>query len=120
MTFGIALLLAAAPIPRELADAGDESAARFTQCLFAQSRQAHSANLSVAEFRRRLSAQCLVEERALAAVSSRIDRLRGEPGQTVQLIAGTRRGVVEAYRSALMLGEQQGGACATDPQACKR
>jgi hypothetical protein len=121
MFLATTLLLAAAPVPRSLSDAADDANMQLTRCLFQQASAARSAGLSPEEFGRRLSGQCLQEERAWAAAARRIARLRGlSPGYMDRVIADARRSVVDSYRQEPAFEEQIRAACTAEPEACTR
>ncbi len=106
------------------AEAGDTGFA-YTQCLFAGSRAAHHAGMSVSAFERSLAGACLSERRALERASTRLFSLRGEPdpsGQARSMSEEARRQVVETYRQTLELApqlERTGEICPADPSQCR-
>jgi hypothetical protein len=119
------LLLLASDVPQALLDRSDEAAGAYVSCLFAVSRQAHAAGLSVESFEQRLAGSCLAEERMVRQIGNRILALRGKsnPGaSTDALIGDMRRRVIADYRAlpaqerALQDLER---ICQEKPEACR-
>lgn len=99
-----ALLLAAEAVPQKLLAAADEANGAYVQCLFATSRAAHSARLTVDEFERKLAASCLAQEEVLVRTGTAVLGRRGETDaqSTVRREAQhARRSVVDTYRQTL-------------------
>ena len=102
----LALLLAAQGVPQSLLDAADEANGAYVQCLFATSRAANTARLTVDEFERKLASSCTAEEAAAVRTGTAVLRHRGEPNaasSTRQLTQEARRSVVATYRETLKL-----------------
>ena len=102
----IALLIAAQAMPEELLGPADEANGAYVQCLFAVSRAANRARLSVDEFERKLASACLAEEEALVRTGIPILRLKGEPdpaSRVKQEAQEARRSVLDTYRKVLEL-----------------
>ena len=84
--------------------AADEANGAYVQCLFATSRAANSARLSVEQFERKLAGSCLAEEDELVRSGVAVMRHRGEPNAeaTVRREASdARRSVVNTFRETL-------------------
>jgi hypothetical protein len=104
----ISLILAAA-VPQSMLAAADDANAAYVQCLFAASRAANAAHLSVDAFETKLASSCLAEEAALVRTGTAVMAARGEPNaaSTVRREAAeARRSVVETYRKILELSRQ--------------
>lgn len=121
----IGLMLWAQAVPDRLMAEADAANLSYTQCLFAVSREAHGAGLSIAAFERRLATRCLAEERELAALSARIFTVRGDRDGAAtanRLTRDARSGMVENYRRTLELEpqlEELAKACRARPDACR-
>ena len=101
---GLALLIAAQGAPQSLLNAADEANGAFVQCLFATSRAANSARLTVEEFERKLAGSCLAQERELVRTGAAVMRARGQPDAEAtvrQEAADARRSVVNTFRETL-------------------
>ncbi|HWC56325.1 MAG TPA: hypothetical protein VG434_05085 [Sphingomicrobium sp.] len=121
----IALLIAAADVPRAALDAADAANLALTQCGFATERSAHAAGLSVSAFEQKLTSDCAAEERRLRATSVRIFRARGSANPDVEaeeMIRAGRQAMVDAYRrlpeQERLLKEME-RMCHEHPDACK-
>ena len=103
---GIALILAAEPVPQTMLATADEANAAYVQCLFATSRAAMSAHLSAEAFERKLGSACIPEEDAVVRAGTAVLLRRGEPNSSSsakRVAEEARRSVVESYRQALAL-----------------
>ena len=76
MMIAAALLLTTAS--GSATDEADSANLAYTQCLFAISRAAHEARLSLPAFEQKLAAACLPEQRSLERASARIFTRRGD------------------------------------------
>src|SRR5690348_14681228 len=121
----IALLIAAADVPRAALDAADAANLALTQCGFATERSAHAAGLSVSAFEQKLASDCAAEERRLRDTSVRIFRARGSSNPDAEaesMIRSGREAMVDAYRK---LPEQErilkemAKMCREHPDTCK-
>jgi hypothetical protein len=102
----VALLLGAQPVPQAMLATSDEATGAFVSCLFATSRSAHEARLSVGDFETRLSTSCNGEEEALIRATTTVLTHRGERNaQTTarQLARDSRTSVVNTYRQTIEL-----------------
>jgi hypothetical protein len=115
------LLLTAAGLT---ADA-DASNLAYTQCLFATSRAANEARLSVGAFEERLATACRAEQRVVERSMGRVFAQRGERDGTAsahRLAEEARRGMVDTYRRTLELEPQLrkiGEICRANPDQCR-
>jgi len=104
----LALLISAAGASAD-ADAANLA---FVQCLFAQSRSAHTARLSPEQFEAALAGRCQAEERVLAGAAPNV-------GATAQ---EARQMVVEDYRRTVELEpelKRLGELCRSHPDQCR-
>ena len=100
----LALLIAAQAVPQSIMVAANEANGAYVQCLFATSRAANSARLSVDEFERKLAGSCLTEEQELLRTGADVMRTRGQPNAEAtirQEAADARRSVVSTFRETL-------------------
>ncbi len=122
----VAILMAAAPVPKALLSKADDANRDYVQCLFATSRAAHSANLSIDQFERKLAASCQAEERATQDASVSIFRFRGDPDPVTKahrLSREARQGLVEDYRRYFEVEpelQRIAELCRTQPDACRQ
>ncbi len=116
------VLAAAAGAPTDEADAANLA---YTQCLFATSREAHSAHLSVDAFDQRLATACLPEQRFVERTTAKVLARRADRDSTaeaIHLAEQARQQVVEDYRQALDLEPQLRALaemCRTHPEQCR-
>jgi hypothetical protein len=106
---------------------GDFDAANlaFTQCLFATSRAANEARLSLSAFEERLATVCHREQSVLEALTAKDLAAKGDPSAAAsarQLSAEARRQVVESYRQLLEMRpelERIAAMCNAHPDQCR-
>jgi hypothetical protein len=106
----IAFLALAAASPTDAVDAANLA---YTQCLFATSRAASQARLSVSAFEEKLARSCIAQQNELK-------RFAGE--SVDNLATAARREVVDAYRKALELEPQLkriAEMCRAQPEQCR-
>jgi hypothetical protein len=99
-------LLLAAGVPQSMLAAADDANGAYVQCLFATSRAANAAHLSVEAFETKLASSCLTEEASLVRTGTAVMAARGETdaASTVKReAADARRSVVDTYRKILEL-----------------
>jgi hypothetical protein len=102
----ITLLLMAQSISQGTADAADSANQAYVQCLFATSRAASAARLSVDVFENKLASSCAAEENDAVRALTAALRQRGESNAAStarQAVSDARRSVVETYRRATEL-----------------
>ena len=102
----VALLLAAQSVPQSLLTAADDASSAYVQCLFATSRAADGAGLSVEAFERKLASVCITEEERVVRAMTAVLHRRGEANaasSAKQLADDSRRSVVETYRQISQL-----------------
>lgn len=123
MTIILAVLIAVQPAP-ELVERADLANQAFIGCLFSQSREAHSAGLPVADFRRRLEGACVAEERSAKALAAEVLAQRGRTdagGAADRLMDEARRSVLATYESLPNLEtqlEKLAEVCRQRPDSC--
>ena len=97
----------------------------FTQCLFATSRAANEARLSLTAFEERLATVCRREQGVLERLTAKDLAAKGDPGAAAtarQLSTEARQQVVESYRQLLQLRpqlEQIAAMCNAHPEQCR-
>ena len=102
----IALLLFAQSVPQSMLATADNANAAYVQCLFATSRAANGAHLSVYAFEGKLASACGAEEQAIVRATSAVLERRGERNAEAtarQLARDARRSVLETYRTTIDL-----------------
>ena len=105
----IAILLFAQAVPQSMLAAADDADAAYVQCLFATSRAANGAGLSLEAFERKLASACHEEEEASVRAGTAVLIARGEPNAASserQMAEEARRSVVDTYRKILELTGQ--------------
>ena len=118
----LGLVLMAGVSAASNADAANEA---YTQCLFASSREAHAAHLSVSAFEARLATACDAEQAELERALARILASRGEVSASARakrLTVDARRMVVDSYRRTQELEPQLralGALCKAHPDQCR-
>lgn len=123
MTILLAMLIAVQPAP-ELVEQADQANQAFIGCLFSKSREAHTAGLPTADFRRRLDGACLAEEQSAKMLAADVLAQRGrlDPAAAAQrLMDEARRSVVATYESLPNLEsqlERLAEICRQRPDAC--
>lgn len=116
-----ALLLFAAPT-----DEADAANMAFTTCLFATSRSAHAAHLSVGAFEQKLASTCWSEQHVLERAMATIFRRRGEPNPAASahsLAEDSRRALVQDYRRVIELEPELrklAELCRAHPDQCRQ
>ena len=114
-----ALLLFAAPT-----DEADAANMAFTTCLFATSRSAHAAHLSVGAFEQKLASTCWSEQHVLERAMAIIFRRRGEPAASAHSLAeDSRRALVQDYRRVIELEPELrklAELCRAHPDQCRQ
>ena len=84
----------------------DAANLEYTQCLFAASREASAAQLSVGAFEQKLARACAREQQALEDTAGRVLTSRGDRHGATRahdLAVQARQQVIDAYRNALEL-----------------
>lgn len=124
MTIMLALLIAAQPSPELVAQA-DQASQAYITCLFAQSREAHSARLPAADFRRKLAGACTAEESRAKGLVTEVLAKRGEPNPSAaaeQVLGEARGGIADTYESLPEIEaqfERLAEICREQPDACE-
>lgn len=101
-----AILLAAQAVPQSMLAAADNADEAYVGCLFATSRAANGAGLSLEAFERKLASACHAEEEASVRAGAAVLMARGEPNAVSterQMAEDARRSVVDTYRKILEL-----------------
>ena len=109
----IALLLGAQAVPQTLLAAADDANGTYVQCLFATSRAASGAHLSVEAFERKLAGACHAEEEAAVRTGTVVLVARGEAdagSDMSRLAKDARQTVLDTYRKIVELSGQPGGS----------
>ncbi len=102
----IALFLGAQAVPQSLLRAADDADGTYVQCLFATSRAANGAHLTLEQFEGKLASACRNEEDAAVRAATAVLERRGEPdaaSRSRQEAQDARRSVVNTYRQILEL-----------------
>ena len=105
------LILAAAANPNNAVDAANLA---YTQCLFATSRAASQAHLTVSAFEEKLARSCIAEQHELEHAAGGT--------QAHEIADAGRRDVVDAYRKAIELEPQMkriAQMCRAYPEQCR-
>ena len=103
----------------------DAANAAYTQCLFAVSRNANAAHLSVGAFEEKLERSCASEQADLERTAERIFKARGESdasSRAQQLANDSRRMVVDSYRKTREIQPQLkelAALCKAHPEQCR-
>lgn len=103
----LALLLATEAVPQSMVAAADDANGAYVQCLFATSRAANGAHLSLEAFESRLAASCITEEQEVVRTGTAVLSRRGEANAASsarQSAKDARRSVIQTYRQILELG----------------
>jgi len=117
----LALLL----IAQASTDLADEANGAYVQCLFARSRAANEARLSLSEFEGRLASSCAAEEQTSVRATAAVLARRGErnaAGTARRLAASARQQVIDSYRRAIELEPELrkiGDLCRAQPERCR-
>lgn len=121
----LAFLAAAQIVPAGISDAADAANEAYVGCLFAVSRSADGAGLTVTDFERKLAVSCLAEGRASIRIDAKIRALRGEREPARKADAWdseTRRSFVDDYRglpAKKRIMQQLEQICRADPAQCR-
>jgi hypothetical protein len=103
----------------------DEANAAYTRCLFASSREASAAQLSVSAFEARLETACDAEQAELERAAARIFASRGEANASARakrMTVDARRMVVDSYRRTQELEPKLrdvAALCKAHPDQCR-
>lgn len=118
----LAMLLAT---QSDLVAKADQANYDYTACLSAQSREAHAARLSLADFKRKLANACIAEERQMQNLMTRVLTQRGEANAASTAKKSTRdsrAGVLRTYESLPEIErqfEKLAEVCRQRPKACE-
>ena len=103
----------------------DAANATYTQCLFAVSRNANAAHLSVGTFEQKLEHSCTSEQAELERAAARIFKARGEADaspKAKRVTNDSRRMVLDSYRRTRELEPQLkelAALCKAHPEQCR-
>ena len=121
----IAILLAAQAVPQNMLNAADDADSAYVGCLFATSRAANGAGLSLEAFERKLASACHEEEEASVRAGAAVLRARGEANAVSterQMAEDARRSVLDTYRHAIALQpelKKLAELCREHPDQCR-